>query len=118
MPALHGSREQDTSELARGDRRKRTLKEDPNVAAFSRTTTFQGGWHVQFLARLQESQGVILPSRLVKVRRKKPAGFIRQESVHADGFLAQQMILDDGVSDGNELPGLLVDFLSIFRAAF
>jgi hypothetical protein len=28
------------------------------------------------------------------------------------------MILDDGVGEGKELPGLLVDFLSIFRAAF
>src|ERR1044072_4598302 len=118
MPALHGSREQHAAEFACDHRRQRTLKEDPYVAALSRTRTFQGGRHIQFLARLQESQGVILPSRLVEVCRKKPAGFIWQESVHADGFLTQEMILDDGVGEGNAVSGLLVDFLSIFRAAF
>jgi len=88
------------------------------VAAFSRTRTFQGRGRVQLPARLQESQGVILPRRLVAVCREKPARFIWQESVHADGLLAQEVVLDDGVGQRKELPGLLVDFLSILRAAF
>src|SRR5580692_3459216 len=118
MPALHGSRKQHASEFARGDRRQRTLKEDPNVAAFSRTRTFQGRGPVQLPARLQECQGVIFPRRSVKVCREKPARFIWQESVYADGFLAHEMVLDDGVGQRKEPPGLLVDFLSILRAAF
>src|SRR5579863_6589209 len=105
MPALHGSRKQHASEFARGDRRQRTLKEDPNVAAFSRTRTFQGRGHVPLPARLQESQGVI--RRLVRVCREKPARFIWQESVYADGFFAQEVILDDGVGQRKELLGLL-----------
>src|ERR1035441_7531121 len=117
MPALHGARKQHASEFARGNRRQRTLKEDPNVAAFSRTRTFQGRGHVQLPARLQESQGVILPRRLVKVCREKPARFIWQESVYADGFLAQEVVLDDGVGQRKELPGLLVDFLSFLRSS-
>ena len=118
MPALHGSRKQHASEFARGDRRQRTLKDDPDVAAFSRARTFQDRGHVQLPAGLQESQGVILPRRLVKVCREKPARFIWQESVYADGFLAQEVVLDDGVGQRKELPGLLVDFLSILRPAF
>jgi hypothetical protein len=88
------------------------------VAAFSRTRTFHGRGHVQLPARLQKSQGVILPRRLVKVCREKPARFIWQESVYADGYLAQKVVLDDGVGQRKELPGLLVDFLSILPAAF
>ena len=48
----------------------------------------------------------------------EPAGFVGQESVYADGFLAQKVVLDDGVGQRKEPPGLLVDFLSILRAAF
>src|SRR5208337_3636931 len=68
-------------------------------------------------ARLQESQGVILPRRLVEVCREKPARFVWQERVHADGFLAQEVVLDDGVGKWNKLPCLLVDFLPLLRAA-
>ena len=118
MPALHGSREEHASEFARGNRRKRTFKEDPNVAALPGTRTFQGSGHVQLLACLKESQGVILPRFLVEVRREKPARFVRQERVHANGLLAQEMILDDGVGQREELPRLLVDLLPILRAAF
>src|ERR1700730_10433209 len=118
MPALHGSREQHASEFARGDRRQRTVKEDPNVAALPGTGTFQNSGYRQLLTGFQESQGVILPSRLVEVCREKPARFVGQEWVHANGFLTQEVVLDDGVGQRKELPGLLVDFLSILQTAF
>src|SRR5262249_33050238 len=38
--------------------------------------------------------------------------------VHANGFLTQQVVLDDGVGQRKEPPGLLVDFLPILRTAF
>src|ERR1039458_10622645 len=84
MPALHGSREQHASELARGDRRQRALKKDPDVAALPGTRTFQGSGHVQLPAGFKESQGVIFPSRLVEVCREKPARFVWKERVHAN----------------------------------
>src|SRR4051812_47648317 len=87
------------------------------MAALPGTGTFQGSGHVQLLAGLQESQGVILPGLLVKVCRKKPACFVWQERVHADGLLAQEVALDDSVGQRDELPCLLVDFLTILRAA-
>jgi hypothetical protein len=37
MPALHGSRKKHAPEFARGDRRQRAVKEDPNVAALPGT---------------------------------------------------------------------------------
>src|ERR1035437_10027897 len=61
MPALHGARKQHASEFARGNRRQRTLKEDPNVAAFSRTRTFQGR-HVSRKARESYSHAVLSKS--------------------------------------------------------
>ena len=88
------------------------------MATLPGTRTLQGGGHVQLLAGLQESQGIILPSRLVEICREKPARFVRQEGVHANGFLTQQVVLDDCVGQRKELPGLLVDFLSILRPAF
>src|SRR5437870_10025339 len=66
MPTLHSSREQQASKFARCDRRQRALKEDPNVAALPGTRTFQGSRHVQLLASLKQSQGVILPRLLVR----------------------------------------------------
>ena len=117
MPALHGSRENHASQFARGDRRQRTIKEDPNVAALPGTRTLQGSGHVQLLAGLKKSQGVILPRLLVEVCREKPARFVGQEGIHANGFLAQEVVLDDGVGQREELPCLLVDFLPILRTA-
>ena len=118
MPALHGSRENHASQFARGNRRQRTIKEDPNVAALPGTRTLQGSGHAQLLAGLKESLGVILPSLLVEVCREKPARFVGQEGIHANGFLAQEVVLDDGVGQREELPCLLVDFLPLLRAAF
>jgi tetratricopeptide (TPR) repeat protein len=96
---------------------KRTLKEDPNVAALAGTRTLQGSGHTQLLAGLKESLGVILPRLLVEVRRKKPTRFVRQEGIHANSFLAQEVAPNDGVAHGEELPRLLIDLLSILRAA-
>ena len=117
MPALHGSREDHASQFARGNRWQRTIKENPNVAALPGTRTLQGSGHAQLLAGLKESLGVILPSLLVEVRREKPARFVGQEGIHANGFLAQEVVLDDGVAHREELPRLLIDLLSILRAA-
>src|SRR2546425_3355389 len=57
----------------RGDRRQRTVKEDPNVAALPGTGTLQGGGHTPLLAGLKKSLGVILPSLLVPPIRFKAA---------------------------------------------
>src|SRR6266567_4619945 len=65
----------------------------------------------------KESLGVILPSLLVEICREKPARFVGQEGVQAHGFLAQEVVLDDGVGNRQELPCLLVDFLPLLRAA-
>jgi hypothetical protein len=117
MSALHGSRENDASQFARANRWQRTIKEDPNVAALPGTRTLQGSGHAQLLAGLKESLGVILPRLLVEVRRKKPTRFVRKEGIHANSFLAQEVAPDDGVAHGEELPRLLIDLLSILRAA-
>src|SRR6266481_5604609 len=103
--------------FARGTRSQRTIKEDPNVAALPGTRTLQGSGHTQLLAGLKECLGVILPSLLVKVRREKPARFVGQEWIHANGFLAQEVALDHGIGHREELPCLLIDLLSILRAA-
>src|SRR5271165_6523491 len=87
------------------------------VAALPGARTRQGSWHTQLLAGLKESLGVILPSLLVEVSREKPARFVGQEGIYADGLLAQEVVLDDGVGHREELPCLLVDFLPILRAA-
>ncbi len=42
MPTLHGPRKRHASKFARRDRGQRTVKEDPSVAAFPGTGTFQG----------------------------------------------------------------------------
>src|SRR5271157_3872625 len=75
-------------------------------------------WHTQLLAGLKKSLSVILPRLLVEVCREKPARFVRQEGIYANGFLAQEVVLDDGVGHREELPCLLVDFLPLLRAAF
>src|SRR6266481_3894411 len=118
MPALHGSRENHASQFARGTRSQRTIKEDPNVAALAGTRTLQSSGHTQLLAGLKESLGVILPSLLVEVCREKPARFVEQEGVPANGFVTQEVVLDDRVGHREELPCLLVDFLPLLRAAF
>jgi hypothetical protein len=103
--------------LPRGNRWQRTIKEDPNVAALPGTRTLQGSGHTELLAGLKESLGVILPSLLVEVCREKPARFVGQQRIHANGVLAQEVVLDDGVGHREELPCLLVDFLPLLRAA-
>jgi len=72
--------------------RQHTVKEDPNVAAFPGTGTFQGSGYLQLTAGLQKSQGVILPRGLVEVCCEKPACFVGQEWVDADGLLAQEVL--------------------------
>jgi hypothetical protein len=46
------------------------------------------------------------------------ARFVRQEWIHVNGVMAQEMVLDDGVGHWEELPCLLGDPLAILRAAF
>src|SRR5712692_6921381 len=101
----------------RGNCRQRTIKEDPNVAALPGTRTLQGRGHTQLLAGLNKSLGVILPSLLVEVYREKPARFVGQERIHANGLLAQEVVLNDGVSHGEEPSCLLVDFLPLLGTA-
>jgi hypothetical protein len=117
MPPLHCSGQEQASQFTSGDRRQRAVEENPNVAALSGTRAFQCGRHIQFLTNLQESQSVILPGLLVEICREKPAGLVRQERIHADGLIAQEMVLDDGVGHREELACLLGDLLSILRAA-
>ena len=97
MSPLHGSGEKHASKFACGDRRQRTIEEDPDVATLAGARSFQRRRHVRLLTDLQVSQGVILPSLLVKVSRQEPASFVWQERVHGDGFLAQEVVLNNGV---------------------
>src|SRR5437762_4904222 len=117
MPTLHSSREKHASEFARSDRRQCTIKEDPNMAAFPGSGTCQDCGYVQLPAGFKISQRVVLPSLLIEVRREKPARFVWQQWIYTNGFLAQKMIFDDSVGEGEVLPCLLVDFLSILRTA-
>jgi hypothetical protein len=57
------------------------------------------------------------PSLLVEVSREKPARFVWQQRMYADGLFTQQMLLDDGVGHREELPCLLGDLLPILQAA-
>jgi hypothetical protein len=57
------------------------------------------------------------PSLLVEVSREKPARFVWQQRIYADGLFTQQMLLDDGVGHREELPCLLGDLLPILQAA-
>ena len=98
-------------------RRQRTVKEDPNMTALPGTRTLQSSGHVELVAGLQKSEGIILPRLLVEVRREEPARFVRQQGVHADGLLAQEVVLDGGVGQRDELSCLLIDFLPLLRAA-
>lgn len=100
MPALHGARENHAPQFPRGDRWQHAIKEDPNVATLPGTRTLQDSGHTQLLAGLKESLGVIFPRLLVEVRRKKPARFVGQEGVHANGFLAQEVVLDNAFGQG------------------
>jgi len=78
MPMLHGSHKQEASEFARGDRRQRALKEDPNVAALPERERSKAAAR-STPANLKESQGVILPRFLVEVCREEPARFVWQQ---------------------------------------
>src|SRR5579862_6342293 len=102
MPTLHGPRKQHASKFARRGRRQCMLKEDPNVAAFPGTGTFQSSRDLQLLAGLQERQGVVLPRGLVEIRSEKPARFVGQEWVNANGLFAQEVLLNDGVGQREE----------------
>src|SRR6266567_1214576 len=93
------------------------IEEDPNVASLPGTRTLQDSRYTQLPAGFKESLGVILPSLLVEIRREKPARFVGQEGVQAHGFLAQEVVLDDGVGNRKKLPCFLVDFLPLLRAA-
>src|ERR1035437_6500205 len=117
MPALHGSREDQASQLARGHRWQRVIEENPNVTTLPGTGTLQDSGHTQLIAGLEKSLGVILPSFLVEVRREKPARFVGQEGIHANGFLTQEVVPDDSVAHWEECPRLLIDLLAILRAA-
>src|SRR5206468_2168477 len=77
----------------------------------------QGSGHTQILAGLKESLRVILPSLLVEVYRKKPARFLGQERIHANGLLAQEAVLDDGVGQWEEPSCLMVDSLPLLGTA-
>ena len=67
------------------------------MTALPGTRTLQSSGHVELVAGLQKSQGIILPRLLVEVRREEPACFVWQQRVHTDGFLAQEVVLNDGV---------------------
>jgi hypothetical protein len=91
MSAFHSARENQASQLACGDRRQRTLKENPDVTALPGSRTLKGGMYIQFPTGFQKSLGIILPGLLVEVCREKPARFVEQEGVDADGFLAKEV---------------------------
>jgi hypothetical protein len=87
------------------------------MAALPGTGALQCSGHDQLLAGLEESERVILSGLLVEVSRKEPTGFVWQEWINANGFLAQKVIFDDRVSQWEESSCLSVDSLPLFRTA-
>jgi len=78
MPALHSPGENRASNFACGARRNCLFKEDPNMAAISRSRTFQGRWHVQLLACSEKRAGVVSPCFLIEIHGEKPTGLVRE----------------------------------------
>src|SRR5664280_3025148 len=104
MPAFHSPRENRASEFARGARRKRMFKEDPNMAAISRARAFQGRWHVQLLACIEKRAGVVSPCLLIEIHSEEPAGFVWKEGINANGFFPKEMILNNRVAQWEKFP--------------
>lgn len=50
-------------------------------------------------ACLQESSGIIGPSRLVEIHCKKPAGVVHQEGIDANGMVSAQVSIDHVIGD-------------------
>jgi hypothetical protein len=67
--------------------------------------------------QVSKKASVILPSLLVEVCGEKPARFVWQQRIYADGLLTQEMLLNDGFRDREELPRLLGNLLPILGAA-
>src|ERR1019366_9401541 len=98
MPAFHSPRENRASKFACGICRNCMFKEDPNMAAISRTRAFQGRWHIQLLACVEKRAGVVGPSFLIEIHGEKPTGLVRKQRVNANSLFSEEMILNNHIT--------------------
>src|SRR6516162_8434413 len=117
MAAFHSPGENHATEFARGHSWERPLEENPNVAALPGARPFECCRHIHFPADLKKGERIVFPGFLVEVSCQKPARFVMQQWVNANGLAAQKMIFDHGISQLQEFPSLLIYFPTILRSA-
>jgi hypothetical protein len=87
------------------------------VGSVSGTRTLENCGHTQLLAGVEECARIVGPRSLVEIHGEKPAGFVVEKRINANGLFPEEMALDDRVGQWEELSGVLVDLLPILGPA-
>ena len=99
MTAFHRLGQDEASQLSRGDRRNGCLEKDPDMAALAGSRSLQINMNAGLSGRVDVGESIFLPMVLVEVRGKKPASLVRQHRIDADGFLADQVLMNNFVRE-------------------
>lgn len=117
MPAFHRPCQKCASELAGGAGRDRKFKEYPDVAAVPRTRTLENRRHAQLPTGIEKCVRVIGPCLLIEIDSEKPAGFVQEKRIDANGLFPEEMVLDNRVGQRQEFSRDPVNLLPICRFA-
>ena len=98
MPLLHGPGEDGRPEFARQFRRQACGEENPDVTTMARARAFKDGGHFPLGTGVEECPHIVLPGRVVEVSSEKPTSFVCQQRINANCEFADQMVVEDLVS--------------------
>ena len=110
MSTFHRSGENRTSEFPRGARRQCLVEEYPRVSSVSGTRTLENCGHAQLLAGVMECARIADPCFFVEIHGQKPAGFVLEKRINANGLFPVEMVPYNRVGQREEPSGVLIDF--------
>jgi hypothetical protein len=113
MARFHRPSEDYAAEFAGCRGWDRPFKEDPYMAALSRSRAFQYGWYVEFTADREKCGCIFMPCLLVEVSRQKPTRLIQKEWVDSNRKIAHKMGSHNVISERPVSSRLTVNLLSI-----
>ncbi len=84
------------------------LEEEPHVPAVAAARSFQSGWNIHAVTRLQDGRRIFLPMRLVEIGRQEETCLVAQHRIDAHdevppgAILARKMPTNCFIGDGKE----------------